>query len=235
MEIIFKKDENILQEEAGEKLSNLLSVKTPTLLLLAGGSAFSLLDSVETKVFSSNLTIGMGDERYDTEEMANNFAQLMKTEFYVEAMAKGAQFFDSRVETDETFEQFGERFKKNITDWIIKNPNGSIVATFGIGEDGHTAGILPFPENPALFEEIFEKNDTAVAYDAKGKNVYPHRVTITLPFIRTKIHAAIVYSIGEKKRNALSKALGPSGYVSETPARVLKEIRNTSLFTNLEF
>ncbi|MDD5357192.1 MAG: 6-phosphogluconolactonase [Candidatus Pacebacteria bacterium] len=234
MERNFEKNENILKERAGEKLSHLFSEKIPTLLLLAGGSAFSFLDFVDSKVFSSNLTIGMGDERYSIDENINNFSQLQKTQFFADATKGGVQFFDSRVETDETFEQFGERFRKNIEDWILKNPEGNIIAILGIGEDGHTAGILPFAENPDLFDKLFEQNEIAVAYDAKGKNLYPHRVTITLPFIRSKIQKSIVYATGEKKRQALGKIFAPAGHLSETPARILKEMKHVILFSDIE-
>ncbi len=207
--------------------------KGPTLLLLAGGSAFSFLDFIETEVFSPNITIAMGDERYDRDEKVNNFTQLSKTQFYKTASASGAHFFDSHVQKNESFEEFGDRFEKNIQRWLIENPEGTIVATFGVGEDGHTAGILPFPENPEHFKNLFEKNPTSVIFDAGTKNQFPFRATVTLPFIRTKIQSAIVYCIGEKKREALTKISAPEGKIWETPARVLREIKDVSLFTDI--
>ncbi len=233
MKILFEKDEHVLKEKAAKEVSQFISKQHPTLLLLAGGSAFSFLDLAHPEIFSQNLTIGMEDERYSFDESINNFSQLTKTKFYSQGLKRGVHFIDSRVKNGESFEKFGERFARSIENWLTENPRGEVVATFGIGEDGHTAGILPHPKNREEFETLFEQSATAIAFDAKEKNLYPLRVTVTLPFIRTKIQKALVYIVSEKKREAFKKVLATEGTIEETPAKVLKEIPNVIFFSNI--
>lgn len=71
---------------------------TPILLLLSGGSAFDLLDHISPEVLGAHITIGMLDERFDTEPSINNFAQLQTLRFYETAKQAGCSFIDSQVQ-----------------------------------------------------------------------------------------------------------------------------------------
>ncbi len=234
MKIVFEKDPVSLREKAARGLSSLIPKKQPTLLLLAGGSAFSFLEYVDTAVLSETLTIGMTDERFSRDEAVNNFEQFTQTIFYAEAKQHGVHFLDSSVGEKESLENFGTRFEQNISDWIEQNTNGTIVATFGIGEDGHTAGIMPFPENPSRFDELFEKNPISVAYNAMEKNQYSLRTTVTLDFVRRRVQSAVVFASGEGKRTALEKVMHKEGTLAETPARIVREIKNLNLYTDID-
>ncbi len=44
-----------------------------------------------------------------------------------------------------------QRMEKNLRAWKNQNPQGKIIATLGIGADGHTAGIFPFADNSSTF------------------------------------------------------------------------------------
>ncbi len=235
MKIVFEKDTLKLQKFAGEKLAELIgSAGKPTLLLVAGGSSFALLDFVEEKVLTKNLTVGMSDERFDQNLLINNFTQLKKTNFYKRALERDVTFFDSSVQVAELFEQYGMRFEKNISDWFEKNKNGKVIATFGIGGDGHTCGIMPFPENPELFKNLFESEKLSADYNATGKNEFPLRVTITNTFLREHVFAGVVYTTGEGKRKVFENVKNEKGSLAETPARILLEIPNITFFTDLE-
>ena len=48
----------------------------PVLLMLSGGSAFSILDYIEADVLGPNLTISILDERCSSDSKINNFLQL---------------------------------------------------------------------------------------------------------------------------------------------------------------
>ncbi|MDD4989342.1 MAG: 6-phosphogluconolactonase [Candidatus Pacebacteria bacterium] len=234
MKIVFEKEEKILQKKIATALSEILVTKEPTLLLLASGSALLFLDLIDREALTSNLTVGMVDERYSEDPNINNFAQLKKTKFYATAEKRRVHFFDSQVKKDETLEQYGRRFAENIEDWLRENPKGHLIATFGMGEDGHTAGIFPYPENPEEFRSLFEKNPTATAYDAKNKNMYSLRVTTTYTFIKTKIDKALIYITGEKKRKALARVLSSSGTIEETPGRIWREMRDVKIFSDIK-
>ena len=109
-----------------------------------------------------------------------------------------------------------------------------MVITQGIGEDGHTAGIMPYPENSALFKSLFDDPEKwVVGYDAEGRNEHPLRVTVTLSFLREVVDHSIVYAVGDGKKEALRQVLAETGTLWQTPARIIHEMRNVMLFTDL--
>lgn len=230
------------KEEAASELTQKLnpvlaqaqSVNNSVLLLVSGGSAFDLFPLIDTASIDEHVTIGVLDERYSTDPKENNFAQFQTTAFYQAAKEKGAQFIDTTVQEGEEHEAHAKRFEKAFLDWDEVNPDGVIVATVGIGPDGHTSGILPFPENPSRFEELFENIDILVAaYDAEDKNPYRYRSTTTNTFLRDYLDYAFVYAVGANKKDALTRVIAESGDLPTTPARVLRELQSVDLFTDV--
>jgi 6-phosphogluconolactonase/glucosamine-6-phosphate isomerase/deaminase len=104
--------------------------------------------------------------------------------------------------------------------------------------DGHTSGMMPFPEDPNKFTELFDGEDKTklvTGYDATGKNPYPLRITTTMNLMR-KINKAIIYVVGENKREALTRLMDPKTNLATIPAAILKEIPgDVYLFTDLDF
>ncbi len=236
MKIIRISDTGELSKNAGEILSTFLKGQAirPTLILLSGGSAFDILSFVELPHDCTHLTISVLDERCSADENGNNFLLLTKTEFYARAAQGGAGFIDTSISRGETPELLAIRMEESWRTWKKENPEGLVIATMGIGTDGHTAGIMPMPEDPKHFEELFE-NDArwTVGYDAGDKNSMPLRATATCSFLRNEVGAAIVYTIGESKRSALQKTLAETGSLTETPARIMREMKDVTVCTNI--
>ena len=237
MEIFKNKDSAAVIHQAKESLNDELAKTDDSaiLLLLSGGSTLKLLPDINTKLFGPRLTISILDERYSKEPNINNFAQLQNILFYKEALQKGSFFIDTKVTDEETLEGLAQRFEATLRNWKKANPQGKIIATQGIGADGHTAGIMPYPENPDLFKNLFEdKEKWVVGYDATlSKNQYPLRVTTTFPFLRSIIDVTIVYIAGEEKKAALQKVMSEDGSLAETPARIIKEMKSVRLFSDI--
>lgn len=238
MEIIQCPNVQEAQARAGKSLCSLLigakKQSRSVLLLLSGGSAFSLLTSIHKDVLGVHVTIGMLDERFSTDESVNNFAQFTKIPFHANARAAGALFIDTRIIEHETQEALATRFEKALRGWVRAYADGVVIATMGVGVDGHTAGIMPFPENTELFGQLFEDEEKWVtAYDAGDKNPYPLRVTITMPFLRMRTDHAIVYVVGEEKKAAMERVFSVRGSLVETPARIFHEMKDVRLFTLL--
>jgi len=230
------------KEEACELLTQALNTtlkkafddKTPFLLLVSGGSAFDLFPHIDVKNFSSASTVGVLDERFSTDPSVNNMEQFKKTNFYTALQDKKVESIDTTVAHGETMEQLAVRFDQELWNWKKNNSEGIIVATVGIGPDGHTSGVLPFPENPSLFTELFENPDTlVVSYDADGKNPYRYRATTTNTFLRNYLDHAFVYAVGANKKDALVKVGLDSGDLPATPARILREMKDVHLFTDV--
>ncbi len=235
MHIASEKEE--VTRQAAQKLSSILQIyareKIPVLFLVSGGSAFALLDGVDPSVFGPYLTIGVLDERYSEDPMVNNFSQLMKTHFYGTARSAGCPFIDTRLLQSETQEALRMRFEKALKQWRQDHAEGKIVITQGMGPDGHTSGVLPFSEDERGFIDTFNNPDHwTAAYDAAGKNPYPLRVTTTLSFLR-QVDASILFVCGADKKEALKKVLAHEGSLAQTPARIINDMPQVFVFTDI--
>ncbi len=210
--------------------------KTPILFLVSGGSALKILELIDLEVLTqlgSDLTLGVLDERYSDDPHVNNFSQFMQTKLFKEAVNTGAVFIDTRVEKGELPEEVAARFELDLKLWRRKYPHGRILITQGMGPDGHTAGIMPFPENPALFETMFNDPDCLVtSYDAGRKNQYPLRITTTLTFLK-KVDLSIFFVSGAEKREALKWAYSEHAHISAIPAKIVQEMKCVKLITDL--
>ena len=234
---------SVLAQKAAVALNeHLFAHKNGFCLLLSGGSALNILDSgLDVNLFNKNVTVGVLDERYSTDPKINNFDQLTQTSFYKKIVGMGAKFIDTRVRESgptqkernatrkETPEKLAERF-----DNALKNIKVPIIATVGVGADGHTSGMMPFPEDPKRFDELFKNTDRlVVSYDAAGKNQFSQRITTTLPLM-SKISYAVGIVVGNEKQQALQKIADKNGTLAETPARILREMKDVDIFTNIE-
>jgi 6-phosphogluconolactonase/glucosamine-6-phosphate isomerase/deaminase len=199
---------------------------TNVLLLLSGGSSLEILNGLDADLIGPKVTICPLDERYSTNPEENNMAQVERTEFFRKARENGAMAIDTRVMEGESQEALAARFNGALVEWFEDNPAGKVIATVGIGPDGHISGIMPYPEEAEKFKVMFDDGNSdhlVEAYDAGDKNPYPLRVTTTMNLIK-KIDAAVCYVIGENKKEAVQKVLAQEGSIEVTPARILREI-----------
>ncbi len=231
MKTVVISDKAELIQRAQEELSMLLSKNQPILLLLSGGSSFDLLENLT--ITNPNITVGILDERYSKDPAVNNFLQLQETPFFKTNKEKFKDIFDTSVQGEETLEEFAHRLDKFLKSWKEKNTDGIVVATLGMGPDGHTSGIMPFPENPVLFEGLFcDPRQCVVSYNAEGKNKYALRATTTIPFLKD-VDYAVGYISGENKREAFERLMAEEGTLAETPSRVLHEMKDVVVFTDI--
>lgn len=222
--------------QAGDALNHWLQKyqNMPLLFLSSGGSALQILDHLNTGLYSDQATIGVIDERFSVDPKVNNFAQLASTNFYNQISKNNARIIDTRPRAPESQVDLANRFESELRNWVNNHPDGKIIATLGLGPDGHTSGILPFPENPELFYKLFVDTDHwVVAYDAGTKSPYPLRITTTIPFLK-QIHHAILFVLGEEKSPALHKVYAPSGSLPDTPGRLVKLLPDVHLFTDIK-
>lgn len=233
MEIHHQTSPEAAAAEAGEYLNAFLTEhkSQPVLLLLSGGSALNLLNYVGAGAVGENLTISVLDERFSQDPAINNFAQIQTTQFYSDALAAGCSFFGTLPRNGETEAELAARWQDNLGSWEKENPTGLIAATFGLGSDGHTAGIFPFPENPAEFSQLFESENLVVAYKALDKHQFPDRLTATLTFI-DKIDAGFAYACGNDKLRALQDVLTGQKPISDLPGKAWLKIKQLDIFTD---
>jgi 6-phosphogluconolactonase/glucosamine-6-phosphate isomerase/deaminase len=218
-------------KEAGKKLASILAgnLKRPVLLMLSGGSAFEILDNIDTDVFVPNLTLSLLDERFSEETKVNNFSQLTLTLFFKSCVDKGAKFISTKVLEGESMEQLRERWNKSLQDWKKSYPDGLVIVTMGIGNDGHTAGIFS-----GDYGVDFNGGDWVVAYSVpKEVNEFTNRITVTNTFLKNEVDEAIVYAVGDRKREIIESLTSNSVSITKViPASVMKDMRTVSFFTD---
>jgi 6-phosphogluconolactonase/glucosamine-6-phosphate isomerase/deaminase len=216
----------------GEKISGCIENEKSQsiLLLLSGGSSFAVFDSIHASNWN-NITITMLDERFEENNAHNNFSQLENTEWYRQVKENGATFISTKIEPGETQEKTAQKWENSLKQWTKENPNGSIIALFGIGPDGHTAGIFPSPENQQTFDTLFLNDHFVTSYDASGKNEFPLRITTTHTFHKLISHAYISLK-GEEKQQMFKKFIKNETPLHELPAKILFSLPDVTIAIN---
>jgi len=189
------------------------------LFLVAGGSSMvvalkvaELLRNYPQQNLIKNLTITLTDERYGPlDHSDSNWYQLLRGGFAL-SPAKLIPILsgDDFMATTKKFnENLNQEFR--LADYKI--------GLFGIGADGHTAGILPG-------SEAVKSEDLACGYDTPTFS----RVTIT-PKTIEKLDEAIVWTQGENKWSLLEN-FGKNIDIIKQPTQVLKRVSILTIFTD---
>lgn len=204
------------------------SKSRPVLLLLSGGSALAVVNRLSDCVLAPGSSFAMLDERWSIDPTINNFAQLMTTDFYARQVLSGVSFFDSRPGLGESAQALAQRYDYFLHSWRSKEPDGLIIATLGMGTDGHTAGIFPG------FVKTFAATDRwVVSYDVPPQvNQFTARITVTPRFLTEEISAAFAIVVGEKKRallNEITSSTDPEQY----PAALWYSLPQIIVFTDI--
>lgn len=185
------------------------------LLFVPGGSAISIVADVFRELQNENLEkliVTLTDERYgDIGHKDSNWQQLHEA---------GCIFSNAHVHPvliGESIENTTEHFNNFLKEAIEEA--GYSIGFFGIGADGHTAGLLP--QSSAIDSNTFAAHFIGPDFS---------RITIT-PNTIIKLDEAVVYAVGETKWATLSK-LKETHDIHEQPAQVLKQIPKVTIFTD---
>ena len=192
-----------------------LELGKKVLWFATGGSSIAVQVLASKKInreLSDKLTITLTDERYGSvNHKDSNWSKMMELGFSIPG-ARLIPFLNG--------EGFTETAKNlcQILDEEIKKADYKI-GMFGIGTDGHTAGILPHSNAVGM-------DDLVCAYNTPIFD----RITIT-PQVISILDEAIVYSMGEVKWPILEK-LQEDISLEEDPSQVLKKVPLLTIFTD---
>jgi 6-phosphogluconolactonase len=209
-------------------ISRQLKMNKKVLWLLTGGSGIKIEVAVSQRLKEldlKNLTITLTDERYayrqsESEDFDSvnhpdsNWKQIMDAGFY----AKGANLIPVLRGKNSVATQ--ENFEKTLSSLLLLADNYK-VGLFGMGADGHTAGILP--ESVAANEDI----RFVGAYDA----VEFMRITMTFNAIK-KLDEAVLCAFGDSKKEALNNLANKEIPLNEQPAQILKALPKLIVFND---
>lgn len=190
-----------------------LKLKKVTLFFISGGSSIDVAVEVSRIIKEyphENLTVMLSDERYGPINHPDSN--------YFKIMDKGFSLPQAKIIpilTGDTYDTTTQRFNA-ILNQELKRAEYKI-GLFGVGKDGHTAGILP--DSPACYSK-----ELALAYDTPSF----FRITITERTIE-KLDEAIVFAQGEEKMEVI-KNLEKDIDVVRQPAQILKKVLLLTVF-----
>lgn len=218
----------------GREISKLLFLlkDVQVLLFVSGGSSLTVLPYTENEDYS-HVTISVLDERFGKTNENNNFSQLKLLPWSDYFLKKGGKFISTKILKGDTQKKLAERFEKEIENWMNINKKGKMIALFGMGSDGHTAGIFPFPEDSEMFNKIFDSKNIIASYDAAEKNIFPNRITTTNAIFK-KIEIGFAFICGEEKRKALNDFKENNKKSNELPIMFLKSIKKIKIVTDIK-
>ncbi len=223
------------REAAGKAISDLFEryAGTEMLFVVAGGSSLGVLDHVSEENLSSEMTVVVTDERVSDELDINNYAQLQATPFWNKLVRHDAFSIPTEL-LGRTSAELRDSYDAALKKWREDFPKGIVIGLYGIGEDGHTAGIIPGVYSDKEFDGRYQGARWAEELEALDRGTFPSRVTTTLSFMRDCVDVAVFFASGKAKESALKRALATDGSVYETPARVMHEMKKAAVFTDID-
>lgn len=156
--------------------------------LVSGGSALTVAvrarQLIGKAVTTDQLHVGLADERYGSPGHADsNYQQLIDAGFLTKNVIMHPVL--AGKDTAQTAASYAA------TLGYLLNKSDAAIGLFGMGKDGHTAGLLP--DNP-----IMQKPNLADYYIAPDFE----RISIT-PLCIGRLDAAVLYAVGKDKWPAL--------------------------------
>lgn len=228
-----------LREALVSRILDRLTTSNPCVLLLSGGSAApigaaicrdletALKESAAQQKPMAECRVSLVDERFGPAGHPDSNWNSLEPDVPLWQYLKPVPLLTGTSGSEEDFTIAVESFNRFLAGVARQQMRGDlfVAALFGIGEDGHTAGILP--ESPAAV--IAPESGRF----ASGYKSIPHtRITIAPPFF-LHIDLATVWAAGSGKKKVLAslqQALSPA----VQPAQFLKLATETVIFTDQE-
>lgn len=188
------------------------------LWLLSGGSGITAGIEAARQLTGTdlrNLYVTLTDERYGPVGHSDeNWQQLLSNNLTLTGATVYRPLRDENLSI--TTDEFGA--------WIMQHMEVADyrIGLFGIGDDGHTAGIKPHSSavEATLWADSFSGDDF-------------ERITIT-PFAISQLDEAVIQASGTNKLATLSQLAHKKLPLSDQPAQILKTIPKATLYTDNE-
>lgn len=200
-----------------EVISSQLQMGKSVLWLVPGGSAMSVPSQVSKRLQStdtSQLFVTLTDERYgQVGHQDENWLQLSDLGF---VLGNGGGY---RVLTGDDIQLTTEKYYLKLAD--LFGQYDFKIGMFGIGADGHTAGIKPgsVAVDSQNFAESFSGDDF-------------QRITMTPKAVRL-LDEVVAFAYGDDKHLTLKQILTTDLPLIDQPAQVLKTVDRSTLFSDM--
>ncbi len=220
MKIINTDNPNEGIKALASKITSNLNKGKVVLWLIPGGSNIPISVEVMNKIRLSvapgslqNLIVALTDERYGSIGHADsNWRQLLDAHLMTDKI-KTIPVLEG-LPISDTVTRYGSNIEKAIKSAQI------IVGQFGVGSDGHIAGILPHSK------AVIESRPVCAHESA------PYvRVTLT-PHMLRKIDAAYVFVFGLSKKDAIDRLRDEAPSLDEQPVQILRQMSEAFVYTD---
>ena len=220
--IIFNKAANKLTQVIERKLK----ARQRILLLLSGGSCLNLYQKLSENIQNSLLpwhlvTFAQVDERFNpSDDNEVNANAIEKTGPSLVLRKKNIPHFT--ISQTGTLKQSADQYNHTIIK--LFHDCQFRASVMGVGDDGHTAGLLPG------YAKKWNNEKFAVGYENNGK--FKYRISIS-PYAIKQLDYVLILLAGETKRKMLERFIKSSKNESlnEFPAAVLKNIKEIDVLT----
>lgn len=207
--------------EAAEYLATSLNASlregNRVLWLVSGGSSIHVAAQASRKLDDgcrTRLVVMLTDERYGPVGHADsNAQQLIEAGFHL-GKANVLPVLQEGLSVAATLNAYAEDFVRERARADMR------IGLFGVGPDGHTAGILP--GSPAVHADREVTEYQTPTY---------HRLTLT-PSGITKLDEAVIYAVGKQKWPTVIDFIQTKEPPEVQPAQILKSVSRWTLFTD---
>jgi 6-phosphogluconolactonase/glucosamine-6-phosphate isomerase/deaminase len=217
MQFIKTADPELGTDSLYQRLTEHLEKGERVLWLVSGGSNVGLSTTIMQRLspsLTANLSILLADERFGAAGHADsNATQLLAAGFsHKQATVLPVLVGVPSLEASLARYEATARQALSAADYVI--------GQFGIGSDGHIAGILP--NSPAV-----DSPDLVAAYQSD-----PYlRLTLTARALK-RLSVAFVFAYGDNKQAALEQLRDTTVSYAEQPDQILKELPEAYVYND---
>lgn len=209
-----KADFETVADHLAQSIQSAMDADKRVLWLISGGSAAQVAVAAQRKIRTTDaLAVAQVDERFGPiGHKDSNWQKLLDTGFDTASVTSHPILTGKDMAA--TTREYNETLSGALSAADVA------IGLFGIGADGHTAGILP--GSPAV-----ESKQLVAAYTAADFQ----RITIT-PVCIAQLDTVITYVADEKKQAALQQLVQQDIPIAEQPAQALKLVHDSYVYYN---
>jgi 6-phosphogluconolactonase/glucosamine-6-phosphate isomerase/deaminase len=219
MRFIKVKSQETAEDFLFKEISSVVKKYDQLTWLISGGSNVNIAASVFKRlddVSLGKITIMLTDERYGKPGHADsNYTQLSKAGINF-GKVKNYPVLSGNLDLQTTTSRY-----LSLINSILEESNFTI-GQLGIGQDGHTAGILPHSPVAKLGSE------SVVSYDASDFQ----RITLSFDAIK-RLSSVLVFALGQGKQQAIKDLRGKELPLEVEPAQIFKQLTNVYIINDM--
>jgi 6-phosphogluconolactonase/glucosamine-6-phosphate isomerase/deaminase len=203
-------------EKLTAQLSELLD-KKPVLWLVSGGSNVPISVTVMSnlpKQLTERLTILLIDERFGSVGHVDSNAEQLRRAGFNPQQANFIKVLSGQSWPD-TVTQYNQIVQTQF------DQHSAIIGQFGIGADGHTAGLLPHSPATVVTDRL------VTGYQGPDYQ----RITLTFPALR-QVQTAYVFAYGANKLTALQQLKDENLALKTQPAQIFKVLTQAYIYND---